>query len=160
MTPVFQFAELLDVEGLVVGTVGVDDGATDEEEGISEVVVGTGGKESEGVEDAMLQNCCARFSAAASSLGQSARTQADNSDVKRGLSKYNVRHYKILTKGKSYLTQKQFTSTTLVQFTLEMPTAKQFETRNMGQKKKKKQMRAILHTHRMLNIHSDLETAH
>jgi len=67
-----QFAELLDVDGHVVGIIGVDDGATDEEDNISEVlvVVGTGGKESEGVEDATLRNCLARFSAGASSLGQ------------------------------------------------------------------------------------------
>lgn len=118
--------------GLAVGTVGVDDGASDEEDGISEVVVGTGGNESVGLEDATLQNCCARFSEAASSFGQFARTHAESSDVKRGLSRWVVKYNKILTGGKSHLTQKQLTSTTLEQFTLAIPTAKQFETRNMG----------------------------
>lgn len=94
MALVFQFAELLDVVGLIVGTVGVDDGAFEEEDGISEVVVGSGGNESVGFEDATLQNCCARFSEAASSFGQSAKTQAASSDVKRGLS-WVVRHNKI-----------------------------------------------------------------
>ncbi|KIM36821.1 hypothetical protein M413DRAFT_448944, partial [Hebeloma cylindrosporum] len=108
MAPVFQFAELLDVVGLVVGLVGVPDGGS--EDVISALVAGTGGNESVGFEDATLQNCCARFSEAASSFGQLARTHAESSDVKRGL------------------TQKQFTSTTLEQFTLAMPTAKQFET--------------------------------
>jgi len=82
--PVHRSAELLDV-GLVTGAVGVDDGATDEEDDMSEVVVGPGGNERVGDEDATLQNCCARFSAAESSSGQSARIQETNSDVKRGL---------------------------------------------------------------------------
>ena len=66
MVPVYRLAELLDFVGLVTGTVGVDDGATDEEDNTPEVVVGTGGKERDGVEEATLQNCCARFSAAES----------------------------------------------------------------------------------------------
>jgi hypothetical protein len=94
MVPVFQFAELLDVVGFVVGTVGVDDGAFDEEDGIFEVVVGTGGNESVGFDDATLQNCCARLSEAVRSFGQLARMHAASSDVKRGLS-WVVRSNKI-----------------------------------------------------------------
>lgn len=50
-----------------------------------EVVVGTGGKESEGVSVATLQNCCASVSEAETWSGQFARMQATSSEVKSGL---------------------------------------------------------------------------
>jgi len=57
-----------------------------------------------------LQNFCARSSAVASSEGQSLETQSTISLVKR------------------LLTQKQLTSTTLVQFAAELPIAKHEDT--------------------------------
>jgi hypothetical protein len=63
-----------------------------------------------------------------------ARTQEASSDVKRGLSKQSVRCNKRIDKRKANFTQKQFTSTTLAQFTLAMPTAKQFETKQIVRK--------------------------
>jgi len=63
-----------------------------------------------GEEDARLQNCWSSFSSVVSSVGQSDSIQANTSE------------------GKVELTQKQLMSVILVQFTLAIPTARQFVT--------------------------------
>lgn len=94
--------------------------------------VGIDWKERDGEEDATLQNCCARFSAAWRSVPHpSFSTQAVNSSGKFGLGKRQKQYtsgFKHENGKETDAIQKQFTSTTLVQFTLPIALAKQFVT--------------------------------
>ena len=113
---------VVDVVEVVVlaGTV-EDDG--EEEDGI-EVIE----KESEGFEEAMLQNCWARASALLSSAGHPCAIHPVRLCVKfallrsRSIKKLGIRWVI------AHLLQKQFTSTTLVQLAAELPSAKHCDT--------------------------------
>jgi len=96
------------VEVAVEGAVAVDEDEDEDEE--TDVEVGIETKDNDGFEEAILQNCCARFSEAARSPGHPLSIQPTSSGEK------------------SELTQKQSTSTTLEQFTLAIASAKQFVT--------------------------------
>jgi len=85
----------------------VDDETADELEGVEGTAVGN---VRVGEEDARLQNCWSSFSSVVSSVGQSDSIQANTSEAK------------------VELTQKQLMSVILVQFTLAIPTARQFVT--------------------------------
>lgn len=103
-----------DVVAVADGVDCGDDEVVDEleEEEEVEVVEGTEGYVSVGEADARLQNCWASFSSVVSSVGQVDSMQLN------------------ISPGKSGLTQKQLTSVMLEQFTLAIPTAKQFVTQS------------------------------
>jgi hypothetical protein len=77
---------LVDVADVVGGAVVVES----EVVAGDDVVVGTGGKESEGERLATLQNCCASVSEEETWSGQFARMQATSSAVKLGLNGFEV----------------------------------------------------------------------
>ena len=117
------------VEDGVVGVVEVvvlagtveDDG--EEEDGI-EVIE----KESEGFEEAMLQNCWARASALLSSAGHPCAIHPVRLCVKFALLRSKSTKRLGIRWVITHLLQKQFTSTTLVQLAAELPSAKHCDT--------------------------------
>jgi hypothetical protein len=111
------------VELFVFDVVVVSSGVAEE----NEVPVGLG-KDRDVLLLATLQNCWARPSAVPSSWGHPAAMQSTISFVKRLLrDKFSPHIPRFVLQ--THLTQKQFTSTTLVQFADALPIAKQFVTK-------------------------------
>lgn len=105
------------------------------DEGVDVVVLvaGTGKNDKDGLEDAMLQNCCARDSAPGSSSSvhwEATQAWSSGGNLELGVPVHSFVSLGCISwrQGSTYLTQKQFTSTTLEQFTAATLNARQFET--------------------------------
>ena len=144
--------ELVVVLAVLVVVLGNIDVALDE----IVILIDGVGKLSDALVVAMPQNCCARFSAVASSVGHV-------DDIHITIEGANLELYTDMSVSQSdgghvfprtRLAQKQLTSTSLVQFALETATPRQVTTVQTGDRSAIRTTRCNISTHHKSSIHS------